>query len=92
MKIEGYINEYTGKRITPEVIKDVERVFEEKMKNEINSLFTYFKELKIDPVGIGDQIRSQSREFNTENWRDRIPELAVDVIPEVIISESGVIE
>ncbi|MBM7603633.1 spore germination protein [Metabacillus crassostreae] len=92
VKVEGYIHEYTGKRITPEVIKDVERVFEEKMKNEINSLFTYFKELKIDPVGIGDQIRSQSREFNIENWRDRIPELTVDVIPEVIISESGVIE
>lgn len=92
VNIEGYIHEYTGKRITPEVIKEVEQVFEEKMKNEINSLFTYFKELKIDPVGIGDQIRSQSREFNIKDWRERIPELTIDVKPNVIISESGVIE
>lgn len=92
VKLEGYIHEYTGKKITPEVIKEVEQVFEEKMKNEINSLFSYFEELKIDPVGIGDQIRSQSREFNIEDWRERIPELTVDVKPDVIISETGVIE
>ncbi|WP_226666112.1 Ger(x)C family spore germination protein [Metabacillus litoralis] len=92
VKLEGYIHEYTGKRITPEVTKEVEKVFEEKLKTEINSLFAYFKELRIDPIGIGDQIRSQSREFKINEWRDKIPELLVEVKPEVIISESGVIE
>ncbi|XQY93205.1 Ger(x)C family spore germination protein [Metabacillus sp. HB246100] len=90
--LEGYIHEYTGKKITPEVTDKVEKTFEKEMKTETEALIEYFKELTIDPIGIGEEIRSQSRSFKLDNWRERIPELTVEIIPEVIISESGVID
>lgn len=90
--IEGFINEYSGKKITPKVVKDVRKSFKDEIEKESLALIEKFKELKIDPLGIGDDIRSQSRSFNIDEWRDRIPELTVDVKADVVISETGVID
>jgi spore germination protein len=90
--VEGFINEYTGKKITPKIITKVEKAFKEEVEKESLALINQFKELKIDPLGIGDDIRSQSRKFNINEWKERIPELDVDVKADVVISESGVID
>lgn len=90
--IEGYINEYTGKKITQEIINEVEVAFSKKVENESEALIEKFRELKIDPLGIGDDIRSKSREFDIDKWREKIPELEVDVKADVLISETGVID
>jgi len=90
--IEGYINEFTGKKITPEVTGEVEKAFKEIVEKESLALIEKFKELKIDPIGIGDDLRSQSRAFLIDEWRDRIPELEVDLEADVVITESGVID
>ncbi|PGT78718.1 Ger(x)C family spore germination C-terminal domain-containing protein, partial [Bacillus sp. AFS040349] len=90
--IEGVINEFTGKKITPEVMGKVEKAFKDVVEKESLALIDKFKELKIDPIGIGDDLRSQSRTFLIDEWRERIPELEVDLQADIVISESGVID
>lgn len=92
VKIEGFINEYTGDKITPEVKEKLAKTFEGQVEKESLALIQKFKELKIDPIGIGDDLRSHIRTFNIKEWRERIPELTVDVHADVVISESGVID
>lgn len=92
IKLKGYINEYTGKKITPKVKEKVIQAFEKEMEKEVHALIEKFKELKIDPVGIGDDLRSQIRSFKIEEWKERIPELKVDIHADVTISESGVVD
>ena len=92
VKIEGFINEYTGKKITPKVKEQLAKAFENQVERESTALIQKFKELKIDPIGIGDELRSKIRTFNIKEWRERIPELAVDVHADVVISETGVID
>lgn len=92
IQIKGFINEFTGKRITPKIIEKVEKAFEEKVEKETKALIEQFKELKIDPIGIGDDIRSQSRSFNIDEWDDKLPSLTADVEANVVISETGVID
>ncbi|MGM7720097.1 Ger(x)C family spore germination protein [Metabacillus sp. Hm71] len=90
--VEGYINEYTGRKITQEVIKKAEKAFKDEIEKESLALIDKFKELQIDPLGIGDDIRSQSRDFDISNWREEIKDLNVDVKADVLISETGVID
>lgn len=92
VKIDGYINEYTGKKITPKVKEQLAKAFEDQVEKESMALIQKFKELKIDPIGIGDELRSKIRTFNIKEWRERIPELTVEVHADVQISESGVID
>ncbi len=92
IRLTGYINEYTGKKITPKVKTEIAKAFEDEVKKETLALINRCKELKIDPIGIGDDLRSQIRTFKIEEWRDKIPELEVDINAEVTISESGVID
>ncbi|MGM0873354.1 MAG: Ger(x)C family spore germination protein [Bacillota bacterium] len=90
--IEGFINEFTGKRITPKIIEKVEKAFEKRVEKETLALIEQFKELKIDPVGIGDDIRSQTRNFNIKEWKEKMPALMADVEADVVINETGVID
>jgi spore germination protein len=90
--IEGLITEYTGMKITQKTIKEAEKTFEETINKETLALFEQFKEHKIDPLGIGNEIRSRSRAFKREDWRKNISDLQVDVKSSVIISETGVID
>jgi len=92
IKLKGYINEYTGEKITPKIKGEIIQAFEKEMEKETLALIEKFKELKIDPIGIGDDLRSQIRTFKIEEWRERIPELQVDVHADITISESGVVD
>ncbi|KKI93903.1 hypothetical protein WQ54_02335 [Bacillus sp. SA1-12] len=90
--VEGYINEYTGKKITPNVIRKSEKAFKDEIEKESLALIGKFKELDIDPLGIGDDIRSKSRDFDISKWREKIKDLNVEVKADVLISETGVID
>lgn len=89
--LKGFINEYTGEKITLKITKEAEREFEEVIKREALAMIGQFKALKIDPIGIGDEIRSKSRSFSMDEWEDKISELDVEVKANVVISETGVV-
>ncbi|MED4452110.1 Ger(x)C family spore germination C-terminal domain-containing protein [Metabacillus fastidiosus] len=52
-------------------IDEIEEVLEENKKKEILALFEQFKELNVDQVGIGNNLKAQSRKFDINQWPKR---------------------
>ncbi|WP_442596044.1 Ger(x)C family spore germination protein [Neobacillus sp. D3-1R] len=94
IKITGVLKEYTGQRLTPMEIKEMEKILSEKVTKECEGLVKRFQEKKIDPVGFGFFIKTKKRGFDLNNWEDseRYQSLKVHVKAYVDIVESGVIE
>jgi spore germination protein len=92
IEIYGIIREYTGKALTPEIIKEVEKKLEDQVERESLKLLKRFQELGIDPVGLGELMKQQHRDFDFKKWEDEYKQLTFDVKCDVVISETGVIE
>jgi spore germination protein len=78
--------------ITPGIKHDMEKAFEKEIKKESKQMIEQFKEHEIDPLGLQDLMQSHIRGFHTKEWKAIYPKLSVEIIPEVMITETGVIE
>ncbi|HWO77122.1 MAG TPA: Ger(x)C family spore germination protein [Bacillus sp. (in: firmicutes)] len=92
IKIEAIVQEYTGKRLTGKEIEQIETDFSNDIKEGCEELLRTFQELKVDPVGIGAEVRHDIYKFDQEEWEARYPNLEITVEPDVTISESSVVE
>ncbi len=92
LKIKAVLNEYSGARVTPKEIKEIEKLLQKNIEKECTLLITRFKEKNIDPVGFGHFIKSHTKRFNFKKWETDYPHLKVKVHADVTIMESGVIE
>ncbi|AZB42566.1 Ger(x)C family spore germination protein [Bacillus sp. FJAT-42376] len=92
IKLEGHIREYTGKKITPAVVKKVESEFKKTVEKECLALIEQFQSLDIDPVGIGDQASHTFRGFKIKEWKKNYRNVKADVNADIIVNESGVID
>ena len=93
LKIEGVINEFTGQELTPKLMHKLQEQFGKDIQKECLTMIQRFKKKGIDPIGFGHFVKTQTRSFDFNNWREnQYKDLVVKVIPEVKISESGVIE
>ncbi|MGG3471351.1 Ger(x)C family spore germination protein [Neobacillus pocheonensis] len=92
LKVNAILNEYSGKRITPKEIKEIEKLLEKKIEKECTELTKRFQSKSIDPVGYGHFVKSNIRKFNFKKWETDYPRLNVNIKADVIITESGVIE
>lgn len=92
IKIRGLIREYTGHIATPEVIKKIEKEFEDQVNKELTAMIQDFQEKGIDPAGFGQFIKSKTRGFDFKRWEDEYKSLTVNVKTDVIITEVGIVE
>jgi len=93
INVEGIINEFTGNKITPEIMEKLEKQFMNDIEKECMKLVNRFKEKDIDPIGIGHFVKSRTRHFDFDKWmKEEYKNLIVRVIPNVRIAESGVIQ
>jgi spore germination protein len=93
IKVDGIINEFTDQELTPKKVQELQQQFAKDIRKECLKLIQRFKDKQIDPVGIGHFVKTQTRNFDFNNWREnQYKDLVVKVKADVIISESGVIE
>ncbi|MEH7250904.1 Ger(x)C family spore germination protein [Neobacillus niacini] len=93
IKIEGIINEFSGQELTPKLMHKLQNQFEKDVEKECLAMIERFKEKEIDPIGFGHFLKTKTRNFDFKNWWDnQYKDLVIRIIPEVSISESGVIE
>jgi spore germination protein len=92
LKIEGILREYTGKIMTPAIVKKIEKELEEKVTEEATAMITSFQEQGIDPFGFGHFIKSKTRGFNFKKWEDDYKNMTVHVKTDAIITEVGIVE
>jgi spore germination protein len=93
IKVDGIINEFTGQELTPKMMQELQQQFAKDIQKECLNLIQRFKDKQIDPVGIGHFVKTQTRNFDFNNWREnQYKDLVVKIKSDVKISESGVIE
>lgn len=92
VKLNAVLKEYSGKKVSPKEIKEIESRVEKKIESECENLIKEFKEKNIDPVGFGHFIKSKTRNFSFSKWKTDYPNLKVNFHADVTIMESGVIE
>ncbi|WP_216831666.1 Ger(x)C family spore germination protein [Alkalihalobacterium elongatum] len=76
----------------PGFIDELEKEMEEQKKEMAERLVDMFKELKIDPLGLGEQYRSRTRNWEPEKWEEMYQDIDVEFIFNVVIVHSGAIE
>jgi spore germination protein len=93
IEVEGIINEFTGQELTPKKVQELQQQFEKDIKEECLKLIQRFKDKQIDPIGFGHFVKTQTRNFDFNNWREnQYKDLVVKIKADVKITESGVIE
>lgn len=92
IKIKGSIREYSGNKLSPKAIKKIEKNMEELVNKESIDLLNQFKELGIDPVGIGHFVKSKTRNFDYKKWESTYKTVPIKVQTKVEIIDAGVIE
>ncbi|MFC4556874.1 Ger(x)C family spore germination protein [Virgibacillus kekensis] len=88
IRFTGVVREYTGKNLTKD-LKKVEKDLEENFKKNANKLIKRFKELKIDPLGIEEQVKAQMRSYNNKKFQDQYRDLPVKIKIKFKITETG---
>lgn len=92
IKIKGAIREYSGKKINKKLIKRIEKKLEKTVNRESVLLINRFKELGVDPLGIGFFVKTKTRNFDMKKWENNYKNVTVKVKTNVVITEAGVIE
>lgn len=73
-----------------EALKKLEKTMGLHFEKEIQKLLSFCKENQVDPMGLGDFIRSRSMEKNALHFEEIYPEIKTDVSVEVKIADTGV--
>lgn len=93
IKVKGIINEFTGNQLTPKLIVKLEKQFEDDINRESLKMINEFKAKELDPLGLGQFVKTQTRGFDIKQWRLKdYPNLNVKVSSDVKITQTGVIE
>ncbi|MFC5463512.1 Ger(x)C family spore germination protein [Lederbergia graminis] len=92
LKMKAIIREYSDKHLTGNKIHKLEKDVEKYLKETSEEMIRKFQEHHIDPLGMGEQIRSRTRKWDKDKWYELYPNLQVTIKPEVTIIGSGIIE
>ncbi|QIZ09614.1 Ger(x)C family spore germination protein [Priestia megaterium] len=78
----------------PTSVKFLEKKLDESMKKKIESLLLHFKELEIDPVGLGNEYEAHLRgkPITQEEWDRKYKDVTFDVHVKNTIERTGVID
>jgi len=93
LQIEGIIRQHSREKIQQKKLyKEVEQQMEQDITEQAEKMIKKFQTLKIDPLGLGEQVRSRTRNWDEKKWIDMYPTINVNVKVDVKITESGVVE
>ncbi|MEL3972497.1 Ger(x)C family spore germination protein [Rossellomorea oryzaecorticis] len=93
IKIKGIIKEYTGERLTPKKITDIEKTMEKDIEDKAMQMLTKFQKIGVDPIGIGQIQKHGVRGFDIKEWESKLyPNVQFNVEPDVKIVEGGTVE
>lgn len=93
VKVDGAVREYTGNKVTPKDLEKFQKLLEDKIILESESMIKEFQEKGVDPIGLGYQAKSRKRGFDYKKWKDETyPTLRVQVEADVRLISTGITE
>ncbi|WLD91642.1 Ger(x)C family spore germination protein [Alkalihalobacillus sp. AL-G] len=90
--LTGIINEVSSlkKQQGPKVVKKMEKAFEQFYKEQCSLMVKEFQEYNVDPLGLGNVLKSRIRNFDNKKWKQQYPNAQIDVKVNVEIVETGI--
>jgi Ger(x)C family germination protein len=70
-------------------VMEMKKIVEERLEKEITDLFALLKENGVDPLGIGNIVRSKDRTWKEESFYEKYPALPISVNVDVQFLHSG---
>jgi spore germination protein len=92
VKLKSTIREYSNGPLNIQNIKELEKVMVEEIETKTQDMIQRFQELGIDPLGIGEEVRTRTRKWDQKKWEDLYPNIKITVSVNVKILESGVVK
>ncbi|UAL48817.1 Ger(x)C family spore germination protein [Sutcliffiella horikoshii] len=93
VRLDGAVREYTGNKVTPKELKEFQKLLEDKIIKESQSMIQEFQEKGVDPIGLGYEAKSRKRGFDYKKWKDETyPTLRVQVEADVRLISTGITE
>lgn len=90
ISINGIVREYKGTINNQKVVQVLEKEMEKQLTKDYKKILSTIQELNVDPLGIGDIIRSNDRSFNISKYKDYYREMPIKTNVKVTITEFGV--
>lgn len=90
ISIQGVIREYKGTKINHKIVKQLEKKMEKELNKENKDIISTLQKLNVDPLGIGNTIRSKDRSFNIQKYKDFYRDMPIKTKVNVMITEFGV--
>ncbi|WP_157796271.1 Ger(x)C family spore germination protein [Bacillus xiapuensis] len=93
LSLLGEIKDASGKSLhQKERMKKVEEQWRKETKKNAEKLVQKFQELKIDPLGIGEKVRSRQRQFRMAEWESLYPTVPISISVKVRTIDTGIVE
>ncbi len=93
VSLDGAVREYTGNKVTPKELEKFQKLLEDKIIKESQSMIQEFQEKGVDPIGLGYEAKSRRRGFDYKKWKDETyPTLRVQVEADVRLISTGITE
>ncbi|MFD2610884.1 Ger(x)C family spore germination protein [Paenibacillus gansuensis] len=90
LNLIGEIVDSRGVRFPTQVQQRIENRFENDLTSTGMDLIQLFKKEGIDPLGLGDFVRSKTRNWNEDEWKKQYPTLNVRLNVKVHFTEMGI--
>ncbi|MBP2239658.1 spore germination protein [Cytobacillus eiseniae] len=91
LKLKSSIREYTNGKLTMGKMKELEQILEKDIKKKSVELIKRFQEKGIDPIGIGNAVKTKTRQWDEKKWDELYLSIPINVNVSVDILESGII-
>ncbi|PRZ12495.1 spore germination protein [Laceyella sediminis] len=92
LNIRASISEFSGKHLKPQHVSQTEHALKKQVSQQGHQLIRKFQQLGIDPLGLGDHVRSHTRNWDFKTWQKQYPRVKVRIVPRVNIVEIGVVD
>ncbi|WP_347552123.1 Ger(x)C family spore germination protein [Pseudalkalibacillus hwajinpoensis] len=92
-EILGIIKEYSGEKLNPKIMKEIQSTMEVEIEEKGNAMIKDFQRLGVDPLGLGNAVRSVTRGgLDQKEWKKKYEDMDITFNMNVNITEAGVTE
>lgn len=92
VKEKGFLRA-TSAKISPKDNLDlIQRQMKKTLEKEGNAIIKKIQKLNVDPLRIGDRVRTYDRNWTKEKWVDIYPHITIHLNVDVNLAQTGIIE
>lgn len=90
VKMQGVIREAESDKKSATYSQKVTKVLDKELRNKANKMIKQFQKENVDPLGLGDRVRSKTRNWDFSKWQQSYPHARIHVSVKVDIAQTGI--